>query len=193
MKITKSTVEKIRITEVKNCDPIEVYFEDLGPRQGQVVIRCWGNAWSSYWGGIGENGIKQFFLSCDKYYLTKNFMSAGKMTEPDVEATIKMVKRIILQSRRNGEVSAKDVRNFWDERVVSWCENLEDCGTIDQIGHWINDNYESCGGVHIFDDWYFRIVQKPTSDCLWLRDRIIPAIQEALKINFSLAKQMEIR
>lgn len=165
MEITKTQVEKIRITEIKNCDPIEVMFEDLGPRQGQVFIRCYNKAWSSWWGGIGYKGIKAFFKSCDKYYLTKNFMTSDEMTEPDFEGTIKNFKRHICTCHREGEYTQERARELYDS--LEWCSDIyeireSECGTIDQ--------------------WHELIIEKPTSNCFWLRDRIIPTIKEALSI-----------
>ncbi len=51
MKITKSQCERIIITDIKGLDPITVFLEDYGPRQGQITIRCYDEIWSAYWDG----------------------------------------------------------------------------------------------------------------------------------------------
>lgn len=72
MKIKKSEVTKLLLTEVEALDPISVFLEDFEPRQGKVTIECYGKSWSSYWGGMGDRTISEFFLSCDEHYIAKN-------------------------------------------------------------------------------------------------------------------------
>lgn len=162
MKITKSTVEKIRITEVKNCDPIEVIIEDFGDGQGQIFINVSCDCWSKFWGSMGC-GIKEFFISCDKYYLAKKLIPYDRMLEDDLEGTIENIKEHIIEWRREGSYTKERARELWD--------SLELCGDIYEIRE------SEIGSI---DDWYEFIQRKPTSECKSLRDIIIPAIKKAL-------------
>jgi len=179
MKITQSTVNKIQISEIEHMDPVSVYFEDFGPGQGQAIIKCWNKSWTSFWGGCGDNGIMSFFMGCDKYYLVKNFMAGEDMTETDIEETIKSIKRKILSLRMETVINKKETRDFWDTFVVGDYESLESAFDIYEIREWVKENYE-IDGHHLFDDWTDLIETKLTSNAHWLRDRIIPTIQEAL-------------
>lgn len=74
MKITKEKVIRYRLTEIKGLDPIDVIVENYEIGQGKIIIECFGESWSHYWGGMGKSNIEQFFQACDKYYL------AGKLS-----------------------------------------------------------------------------------------------------------------
>ena len=75
MQIAQSNVRKITITEMKGLDPISIYLEDFEPRKGKIIISCWDKSWHSYWGGMGDRTISEFFLSCDNHYIAKNLSS----------------------------------------------------------------------------------------------------------------------
>lgn len=66
-------LERFRFEEIKaeGLDPIHVYWRDIGPGQGSVVIECWGAAWAWYWGGMGECSIREFFARVDARYLVE--------------------------------------------------------------------------------------------------------------------------
>lgn len=178
MKVQKSKVDKILLTGAKGLDPISLFIEDFEPGRGQITINCYNKSWTSYWGGCGKDGVLSFFLSCDKYYLTKNFMSHEERSEPDIAKTIKLVKKMFLETRRERSITKEEARDFWDFNI----EELECCETIESIGVWVNDIYEvGENRVHVFEDWYFSIPEKPTSNCFWLREQIIPALQDVLK------------
>ncbi len=73
MKITESNITKLLLTDLDRLDPVKVFLEDLGKSRGQITITCFGEAWTSYWGGMGEDTkIIDFFLSCDEHYIAKN-------------------------------------------------------------------------------------------------------------------------
>ncbi|CAK1778224.1 conserved hypothetical protein [Vibrio crassostreae] len=87
MNIQHSTVFKLRITEVENIDPIEVYLEDLEPHKGQITLNCWGNSWTAFWGGMGSRLITEFFRDCNPYEPIKNpcFIYRDEFEELDFE------------------------------------------------------------------------------------------------------------
>ena len=72
MKITKSQVTMLKLTDLDSLDPVSVLLEDFGPSRGKITITCFGKAWTAYWGGIGDQTISEFFISCDEHYIAKN-------------------------------------------------------------------------------------------------------------------------
>lgn len=70
--IEKQQVRTIRLRECKALDPITIYLEDFDEGQGMITIVCYGKAWSSYWGGMSDRNIAEFFCSCDEHYIAKN-------------------------------------------------------------------------------------------------------------------------
>ncbi len=70
MKITKSTIEKLALTEIKGLDPISVFLENFGPGQGKLTVECFGDAWSHYWGAMGDGDLTSFLASANVEYIT---------------------------------------------------------------------------------------------------------------------------
>lgn len=53
-----------------NLDPIDVIFLDASPGRGRIIVRCYSQAWTAWWGAMGEHHtVRTFFLSCDVQYL----------------------------------------------------------------------------------------------------------------------------
>lgn len=69
-------VEAVTVTEIPALDPIQVFWVDFNPGQGQVTINCYGEAWTAYWGAMGGRNVKQFFKECDLDYLTNRLLGA---------------------------------------------------------------------------------------------------------------------
>ena len=73
MRIEAQPSRVFRIYDAPKLDPILVVMQDLGPGVGRLLVECYGDAWSGYWGATGERSIEQFLLSCSADYI------AGKM------------------------------------------------------------------------------------------------------------------
>lgn len=69
MNKNESQTTKLNITDIDRLDPITVFVEDIAPGKGIVTITCYGEAWTAYWGSIGDMTIKEFFCSCDEHYI----------------------------------------------------------------------------------------------------------------------------
>lgn len=66
------TYQEFRFEEIlpgNGLDAIHVYWRDIGPAQGSVVIECWGCAWACYWGGMPASTVREFFARADVHYL----------------------------------------------------------------------------------------------------------------------------
>lgn len=53
MKITKQQTETYVLTDLDRLDPVTVYVTNYSIGKGKIVIDCFGDAWTSYWGGYG--------------------------------------------------------------------------------------------------------------------------------------------
>lgn len=84
MKITPLQLTAYEITPPPSfsLDPIRVTLHDVSPGHGRIVIECYGKAWSTYWGGMGDLTIKDFFCSCGSDYLIEKLHS-GRITKRD--------------------------------------------------------------------------------------------------------------
>ncbi|SEO76936.1 hypothetical protein SAMN02800692_2028 [Luteibacter sp. UNC138MFCol5.1] len=70
--IDKMPVRCMRI-HAPRLDPVVVVWinEELG--KGRVIVQCYDQAWTAYWGAMGNCTLEQFFLACDVDYLTGRF------------------------------------------------------------------------------------------------------------------------
>ena len=171
MKIAKTTVEKLVITEVKNLDPISVIVEDFGPGQGKITITCFGDAWSHYWSHMGEtNKLADFFCSCDEHYIARKLKNGieDTISDDDPEALTRLLRGEIIKDRRLGDITREVARDYWDR-----AENYD----AEFDGHELL--YEVLG-----DEFWYRTPKKPNPDYEYLC-LIIKTVQKAFKSQLS--------
>ncbi len=77
MKIELKNITMMDIIDAPRLDRIKVVTEDFGPGQGQIIIVCWGRAWSAYWGGMGST-LVQFVTTMDAEYVAENLMRGAQ-------------------------------------------------------------------------------------------------------------------
>lgn len=167
MKVEQSTVTKLRLTELKNLDPVTVIFENYEPGKGKIIIECYGRSWSSFWPAMGCS-IEEFFISCDDDYLAKNLQYMSQ-TIDDEDAVQQMIWGAVIKSRRNCDISSYEAREIWENASI---EALKDgVPTMD---------FDVC--QKLFDGrWYeISMPQKPNPNYVYLC-RIIKAVQEGLR------------
>ena len=91
-------------------DPVRVILNDYGPGRGGIILTCFGEAWTYYWGSIGgDQDIAQFFTSSDlEYFVRKlghNIPDAGSMTAKearrDYGATDREVEDMLARQDRH--------------------------------------------------------------------------------------------
>jgi hypothetical protein len=85
MEIESIEVTQIKLTKLKALDPIQVTLDDIEKGKGRIIITCYGSAWTSYWGGMSDRTISEFFCDCDEHYLANN-LSSIKSTITDFNA-----------------------------------------------------------------------------------------------------------
>lgn len=167
MKIETSKITKIHLSELEALDPITVILEDIAPRQGKIIIECYGESWSAYWDGMGNRTIAEFFCSCDEHYI------AGKMSNmrSEIPATgqelIDAIKRDIISRRRANEFDKNAARELFNEIANSYAEGWSD---IDSSV--LRDIYGY--------DFYRQLPEVPNHQYQYLC-RIIKAVQAGLQ------------
>jgi len=85
MKIESSQVRKLKLYDIDRLDPVSIFLEDFTRGAGQITICCYGEAWTSYWGAMGDQSIAEFFCGCDEHYISKN-LSRIDSTSYDIDA-----------------------------------------------------------------------------------------------------------
>lgn len=169
MKIAEQTVRRIEITDIPSLDPIRVMLEDIAPGKGRINIECYGESWASYWGGMDEQTIAQFFSSRDEHYL------AGRLARVeqevfDPEKLIKDLKSDVITERRRRLVSRDEARQLFSE--------IDSLALPDSLtGLWqMSGTMEELIG----EEWWHRVPMKPNPDYVYLT-RIVSVVQSALR------------
>ncbi|AGZ38089.1 hypothetical protein ACLPJG_27015 [Pseudomonas aeruginosa] len=190
--VERSTVTKLVISGGVNLDPITVFLEDLGSRasprseapdhvssQGNLTIRCAGESWTSYWGGMGSRTVTEFVAKCSDEYIL-NCLSRGlSSTRFSAKALKQLSARCIIDRRRErsgtdwelGYLDADDARSLY-RRLDEFrdVESLRDC--------WSHSELLS---LLFGDEWHYPVDQatEPNPDYTYLL-RIVQAVQQAL-------------
>jgi hypothetical protein len=175
MKATLSKVDKLLITGIDGLDPIVVYFEDYEKGKGKFTIECWGQAWSHFWPGMGDRTVLEFFYGCNADYILGKIMEQKLMYVTDVEATIVVWKTWFLESRVENNWTKEEAREMWDDHM----SNLDDCNCEDELVNWVNNIDRDMEDT--YSEWWEGMARKLSSDAEWLKEKIIPAIWDAIK------------
>lgn len=175
MKISKSTVEKLVITDASmpeglgTLDPITVIAEDFGPGQGKITITCFGEAWSHYWSHMGErNKLADFFCKCDEHYLAGKLKTGinSEIDDDDPDALIALLQKEIIKDRRQGDINHETARDRWNQ-----AQNYDP--------RW--DGHDLLCEV-LGDEYWYCTPKKPNPEYAYLC-RIIKTVQAALAAN----------
>ncbi|MBS9442449.1 hypothetical protein [Photorhabdus heterorhabditis] len=78
MKIEKSNVVKLLITDVTRHDPIHVYLEDYGDGRGRITISEYSESWTSFWPAMSCS-LSDFILKADNEYIINYLDGTLKM------------------------------------------------------------------------------------------------------------------
>lgn len=172
MKITEPKVRKIKIEDIlesHKLDPISVYLEDFEPRKGQIIIKCYDEVWSSFWGGMGSCTISEFFCSCDNGYLSGNLAPGLNSNIVDEDNLLKWVKSKIIERRRSGEIEAEEAKEIWYELEFT-----------DEIKQWIESGCENSIKI-IGPEWWNLDLPQAVNPKYEYLCRIIDTVKEVLK------------
>ena len=184
MKIEQSQVTKLMITGAKmpdglgTLDPIAVIVENFEPGAGKITITCFGEAWSSYWGCMGEtHTMESFFCKADKHYLAGKLKTGIKDRVRDTNpATVEQsLKSEIIKDRREGRHNHEDARDLW-QLAELLSENIAN----NQVGDQESDLLYTVLG----DEWWYSLPMVPNPEYEYLCNII-----EAIKAAFQQLKE----
>jgi hypothetical protein len=173
MKIEETKVRKLHVTEVyksHGLDPIHIYLEDYESGKGKITISCYDKTWHSYWGGMSDRTIAQFFLSCDNGYIAKNLSSINSDI-PDYEKLKDKIKEFYKDDYDEGD--------FYGEisEMLDDLSELEGCQVDGE--NWVRNNTKVMTEVFGYD-WYYDIPTMINPKYKYLC-RIIDLTKEALR------------
>ena len=124
MKVEAGTVTIVRISDLMgapyNLDPIRVTLDDIEPGKGRINIECWGRAWASYWGGMGNQTIAQFFVGCHNEYLIGNLTSGQNLhgSRFSADALQALCKKTIRGRRKGTREAMREYDPLTEEQAA---------------------------------------------------------------------------
>ena len=68
------TIDYFIISDVQALDPVTVILKD-DDGKGKVIIECYGESWSTYFGGIGSKSLLSFVSGLNSGYLEDRLIS----------------------------------------------------------------------------------------------------------------------
>lgn len=69
-------IHKPIVMDGGGLDPIRVILHDIKPGEGRLIIECYGDSWSTYWGAMGKHRIMQFVCEADVDYITSRMLNS---------------------------------------------------------------------------------------------------------------------
>jgi len=149
MKLSKESTETYIITNADKIDPVTVYVRNYKKGQGKITFDCFGDAYSYYWGSMGENTLQEFFVSCDNDYILNKLLK--ETYQPDFDEINKT-----LASHGIDAVVMSDVEMVWAQEDIEkcfgdeWFMDLPQCNTneyryVSNIIDAIKDAFRSEG------------------------------------------------
>lgn len=129
MKVEAGTVTIVRITDVMTphrLDPIRVTLDDIERGKGRINIECWGKAWASYWGGMGDKTIAEFFVSCHNDYLIGNLAPGLPEERFSNDALQALCKKTIRGRRKRTGTIAHEFGTLSKEDAADLMRRVED-------------------------------------------------------------------
>lgn len=74
MKTDIKNTRTYKLDNLYRLDPITVYVENIEPGKGSITIKCYGEAWTAYWGAMSGGSIEEFICrasnECLAFYLS---------------------------------------------------------------------------------------------------------------------------
>ena len=67
MKVEKSDVLALTISDVERLDPVRVMIENYEPGKGRITVTCFGKAWTGAWFAMGGDTVQEFIKCCLLY------------------------------------------------------------------------------------------------------------------------------
>ena len=170
MKIQKSQITKITITDIPQLDNIALYLEDYKIGQGKITITCFNESWSYYWGAMGNNTLAEFIIDCDNHYLSGKLNPSVKADIIDEDGMDDFAKKEVIRRRREGSLYRKEARDIYDR-----CRDLCEMKTYD------SQEYAKIMFLVFGDEWWdCPNPTKPNPKYQYFC-RILDAVKEALR------------
>ena len=169
MKVSETQITKVLITDaLPNLDPVTVLLEEMPIYRGKMIVECYGQSWSAYWGNMGCT-LRQFIQQASVDYL------AGCLARPELrrdiyspEAMEANLKREVLRLRRAQELSKSEAYDM-----------MYEIETMDlERPFYVQSNLLN---VLLGDDWQCALPEKRNPEFEYI-ERVVTAVKAGLAV-----------
>lgn len=110
--IKKTQVECYKIRqETTIASWADITIDSPGIGSGRIMIASDYGDWQNYWGAVGGS-FKEFLTRIDKHYVAGKF---GANRWFDQKATVKFMKKQIIDYRRDNDIDCEKARDMWND------------------------------------------------------------------------------
>ncbi len=91
-------ITRYYITDIQaefRLDPVTAQFFDFKESGGNLIIECYGQAWSAWWHGMGGLTTEQFIQSVNRGYLVDN-LNKERLTKRKEEYMTRIINVVLL-------------------------------------------------------------------------------------------------
>lgn len=53
-------------------DPVTIYVEEYSNTASRIIVQCYAQAWTAYWGSHGDRPVEDFIRNAGPEYITDN-------------------------------------------------------------------------------------------------------------------------
>lgn len=83
MNTEKKQTETYVITGWDRLDAVTVYVTNYKLGQGKIVIECYDDVWTHYWGAMGDRTLQEFVVGAENDYLLNKLLKETRQTNFD--------------------------------------------------------------------------------------------------------------
>lgn len=106
MRIETNTAKVFTIFDAPKLDPIQVVMMDYGGGAGRLIVACYGDSWTGYWGAMGTT-LEDFVCSGEADYIAgKMEPQLGKRTKSNATYLLRIVEAVREALRFNAEMTS---------------------------------------------------------------------------------------
>lgn len=165
MLIHESKVTKITLSRIENIGAINVFLEDFKLGEGRITIECFDEAWSKYWGSMGDCTISEFVISAQTDYILRKLSRVPQKLIACESVLIKDARSLILKNKKDGLLDKDKARKL--------LRDVEDICSEEVAAHY--EFFEEIYGM----DWYDSLPREPNPKYEYLFS-IIEAVKAGL-------------
>jgi hypothetical protein len=95
MHVATATGEVYLVSQLRTLDPITVLLQEFGGGKGRIVLECYGLAWTTYFGAMGSETLREFVTTCSADYLANRMWPAKqRRTKADYGYLLRIVEAV---------------------------------------------------------------------------------------------------